>query len=184
MIKQYAEEQGFTHVMDGTNHDDLSQYRPGLKAIEELGVLSPFKELAVTKAEIREIAKELGLDIHGKPASPCLATRFPYDTRLSAELLETAADGEGVLKSYGFLDCRLRIHNDIARIEILKNRFEEFLAASDEIAAKIKALGFYYVTLDIEGLRSGSMDKNVQLTIDNVQLTMNGGDAPHPDYNE
>ena len=145
-------------IIDGTNFDDLNVYRPGLKALKELGVLSPFAEFKITKKEIRDYAKNCGIEIFDKPSTPCLATRFPYGTELFEDKIELAAKGERVLKSAGFENCRLRLHNDIARIEIPPEKFIEFLTGKDAITETLKSYGIRYVTLDIEGLRSGSMD--------------------------
>lgn len=154
-LKEFAAEKV---IIDGTNFDDLSVYRPGLKALKELGVLSPFAEFKITKKEIRDYAKNCGIEIFDKPSTPCLATRFPYGTELFEDKIELAAKGERVLKSAGFENCRLRLHNDIARIEIPPEKFIEFLTGKDAITETLKSYGIRYVTLDIEGLRSGSMD--------------------------
>ncbi len=144
-------------VIDGTNFDDLNVYRPGLNALKECGVVSPFAKFKITKQEIRDYAREIGLEFFDKPSSPCLATRFPYGVKLSRENLEIAEKGEQILKNYGFKNCRLRLHGNVARIEISQNEFERFLAQKD-ITQNLKTLGIKYVTLDVEGLRSGSMD--------------------------
>lgn len=145
-------------IIDGTNFDDLNVYRPGLKALKELGVLSPFAEFKITKKEIRDYAKNCGIEIFDKPSTPCLATRFPYGTELLEERITLAARGERVLRNAGFENCRLRLHGDIARIEISPERFAEFIGKKDCITETLKASGIKYVTLDVEGLRSGSMD--------------------------
>ena len=145
-------------IIDGTNFDDLNVYRPGLKALKELGVLSPFAEFKITKQEIRGYAKVCGMEIFDKPSTPCLATRFPYGTELSEERITLAARGERILRYAGFENCRLRLHGDIARIEIPPERFAEFLDKKDCITETLKSSGIKYVTLDVEGLRSGSMD--------------------------
>lgn len=157
-IKEFAASNGFQNIIDGTNFDDLSAYRPGLKAISELEIISPFAEFKITKSEIREQAKLLGLEIFDKPSTPCIATRFPYNTHLNPNDIEKVKSGERFLKSFGFENCRLRLHTNIARIEISQEKFGDFLNRKTEILEKLKPLGFKYVTLDISGLKSGSMD--------------------------
>ncbi len=127
-------------------------HRPGLKALEELNIISPFAEYKITKQEIRDYSKELGLKTYNRPSTPCLATRFPYNTELTAENLELVEQGEKIIKTGGFENCRLRLHNNIARIELPVDKFNAFL--SSKIPLKLKQLGFKYVTLDTEGIRS------------------------------
>lgn len=146
-------------ILDGTNFDDLSVYRPGRKALKELGVISPFAEFKITKQEIRDYAKECGIEIYNKPSTPCLATRFPYDTKLTQKKLDTVEKGEIFLKDLGFESCRMRIHNDLARIEIPYDKFNALLTKRTQILEALKSLGIKYITLDIEGFRSGSMDE-------------------------
>lgn len=153
-----ANDNGLRHIIDGTNFNDLNVYRPGRKALKELGVISPFAMFEITKKEIRDYAKKCGIEIFSKPSSPCLATRFPYGTNLTTEKLELVEKGEDFLKKNGFECCRLRIHDNIARIEIPPEKFKEFLEKKDLIIKKIKDLKIPYVTLDLEGFRSGSMD--------------------------
>lgn len=158
MLKEFAAKSGAAHIADGTNYDDLSQYRPGLKALKELGIASPLAECGLTKLEIRALAEEKGLAVKDKPSSPCLATRLPYNTLITTGALDKIEAGEQLLKDCGFLENRLRVHGDTARIEIPKAQFADFLEQG-AIAMKLKALGFHYVTLDLEGFRSGSMDE-------------------------
>ena len=146
------------NIIDGTNYDDLSVYRPGIKALKELGIISPFAKFGITKQEIRDYAKECGIDIFDKPSTPCLATRFPYGAELTPEKLRLVEHGEKILKDLGFSCCRLRLHNDIARIEIPQSDFTQFLSAKDDIINALKTSGITYITLDLEGFRSGSMD--------------------------
>ena len=154
-LKDYADGR---NIIDGTNYDDLSVYRPGIKALKELGIISPFAKFEITKKEIRDYAKECGINIFDKPSTPCLATRFPYGARLSEQKLLIVEQGEKILHDAGFDSCRLRIHEDIARIEIPQDNFADFINARENIIQKLKPLGFMYITLDMEGLRSGSMD--------------------------
>ncbi|MGL5256339.1 MAG: ATP-dependent sacrificial sulfur transferase LarE [Proteocatella sp.] len=145
-------------ILDGTNFDDYGQYRPGIKALNELGIKSPLAELKMTKAEVRKAAKELGLEVHNKPSAPCMATRFPYDTNITMEALEKVEEAEAFIKSLGIIQCRVRVHGDIARLEVEENDFISILKEKQSIISKLKALGYIYITLDIEGFRSGSMD--------------------------
>ncbi len=155
-----AREKGLNIVIDGTNADDLNVYRPGLKALKELGVLSPLAELGISKAEIRRTAAEIGVKNAAKPSAPCLATRFEYDTELCAEKINKAGSGEDFLWKIlpQSKNIRLRCHNDIARIETTPDSFAAVLQHAEKITKYLKKLGFSYVTLDLEGFRSGSMD--------------------------
>ena len=153
-----ANQNNCKYLIDGTNFDDLKEYRPGKKALLELGIISPFAKFQITKKEIREYAKELGLPFYNKPSTPCLATRFPYGTTLTAENLKVVEEAETILKNTGFNECRVRIHGDIARIEIPTEQFQIFLDNKSAITKSLKSLGIRYITLDIEGLRRGSMD--------------------------
>lgn len=153
-----ANQNNCKYLIDGTNFDDLKEYRPGKKALLELGIISPFAKFQITKKEIREYAKELGLPFYNKPSTPCLATRFPYGTTLTAENLKVVEEAETILKNTGFNECRVRIHGDIARIEIPTEQFQIFLDNKSTITKSLKSLGIRYITLDIEGLRRGSMD--------------------------
>lgn len=157
-LTDFAKSQNLEYIMDGTNFDDLHAFRPGLKALKELNISSPLAEFKITKQEIRLYAEEIGIEIAQKPSTPCLATRFPYGTRLDAEKINIVKQGENILKSFGFESNRLRLHDNIARIEIEKSRFNDFLARKDEIVQALKSTGITYITLDLEGLRSGSMD--------------------------
>lgn len=154
----YAQMSGFSYLIDGTNYDDLNCYRPGRKALGELGIHSPLLELKMTKAHIRSLAATLGIASSNKPSAPCLATRLPYGTKLNFDLLERIDQGEHFIKSFGFYNVRLRLHQDIVRIEIDKKDFPKMLEHQEDIIAKLKELGFLYITLDLEGFRSGSMD--------------------------
>lgn len=153
-----AKELDCKYVFDGTNFDDTKEYRPGLKALEELGIKSPLKDLKITKKEVRKIAKELELSVSNRPSSPCMATRVPYGDKLSKELMEKIDRCERFIKSLGFEILRLRVHKNIARIEIPKEGFERFLEVSNQVISFLKREGFEYITLDLEGFRSGSMD--------------------------
>lgn len=148
-------------VMEGTNQDDLMVYRPGIRAVKELGIISPLAEAGLTKKEVRRLASEYGLSVSNKPASPCLATRFPYGTKLSSDAMRCVEQGEKILKEQGFHNVRLRVHGEIARIEVDSRDLKTLVEHRKEIISGLKKLGYTYVTLDLEGFRSGSMDVNI-----------------------
>ena len=154
-----AEEVGAGCVMEGTNADDLKVYRPGIQAVRELGIESPLAKFGFTKAEVRELAAKYGIPEANRPSAPCLATRLPYGTELIPEELEKIAAGEQFLRELGFYNVRLRLHGKIARIETDQESFPELLACREKILFHLKNLGFHYITLDMEGFRSGSMDE-------------------------
>lgn len=157
-LKKIAAEENLGLIADGTNADDLGQYRPGLRALRELNIISPLAELGMTKAEIRALAERRGVPVAHRPSSPCLATRLPYGDELTAEILGQIDAGERFLKSAGFDVVRLRRHGSVARVEIPEKDFARFLEQRAGIAAELKRQGFSHVTLDLEGFRSGSMD--------------------------
>lgn len=157
-IKDISLENGFTNILDGKNENDLSAYRPGNKATYELGIISPLADLKIDKMTIRKESKRLGIKIWNKPSNSCLATRFPYDTILTEELLKKVELSEEIIKSLGIKKVRVRVHEDIARIEVDKENFY-VLIKSAQIIENIKELGFKFVTLDLSGLNSGSYDK-------------------------
>lgn len=160
-LKAMAEERGFLVIADGTNVSDLGQYRPGLKAMMELGVYSPLLEAGLSKEDIREIARLLGLFTAEKPSSACLASRVPYDQELTLKRLQRIEKAEGYVRStLGVKVLRVRDHGDLARIEVGAN--ERRLLYNEElmstIAQKLKELGYKFVTMDLEGYRFGSYD--------------------------
>ena len=156
-ILDKAAQLGFSVVADGKNADDQKVYRPGAQAAAELGIVSPLAAAHFTKDEIRQTAKDWGLSTWNKPSNSCLATRFPYDTLLSKEKFRLVEQAELLLAEAGIPSGRVRLHGTIARIEIPKDYFLSF-TKNDELIRTIKAIGFPYVTLDLEGFRSGSMD--------------------------
>ena len=157
-IKEEANKNGFKNVLDGKNEDDLKVYRPGNKATEEIGIISPLAEIGFSKENIREESKKLGLKIWNKPSNSCLATRFPYNTILTEDDLKRVEQGEEVLKKLGIPKVRIRVHQEIARIEV-EREYSNVIIQNQNIVEQIKALGFRYVTLDLKGLTSGSFDK-------------------------
>lgn len=157
-LLQTGQEAGYTFFCEGSNVDDTKVYRPGLRAIREAGVHSPLIDCGLTKADIRKLAAEAGLSTAGKPSTPCMATRLPYDTPFDYELLDRLHRGEAWLRDLGFYNVRLRFHDPVLRIEIDKKDFNRFMEQHEEIVKAMKNLGFRYITLDLEGFRSGSMD--------------------------
>lgn len=153
-----AEEAGYGYIMDGSNYDDLNAYRPGMKALKELSIHSPLLELEFKKEHIRSLAESLHVPSFHKPSAPCLATRLPYNTPFDFNKLRQIEKGEDYLKTLGFYNVRLRLHEEIARLEIDAIDFPVLLNHKEEIISHLKELGFRYITLDLEGFRSGSMD--------------------------
>jgi uncharacterized protein len=148
-------------VLDGTNHDDLSDYRPGRSAAQEHHVRSPLLEARMTKLDIRELSHKAGLPTWDKPALPCLSSRFPYGTPISAEKLSIVDKGEAVLREFGFRIFRVRYHEELVRLEFSQEELPKALNSTMAgiLAARFKALGFKYVTIDLEGYRSGSLNE-------------------------
>jgi uncharacterized protein len=157
----YAKREGINVILDGTNADDDYDYRPGRRAAIELNVISPLKEVGLTKEEIRFLSKEMGLGSWDKPSFACLSSRFPYGTKITLERLEMVGEAENFLRSLGFRTFRVRYHNDIARLELGNDESEKILNQDirKRIIEKLKSLGFIYVTLDLEGYRTGSMNE-------------------------
>ena len=156
----FAAGQGISTLLEGSHADDLKAYRPGRKALEELGVVSPFSRLGITKQQIRSLAAWLNVAVAERPASPCLATRFDYGTLLTAEKLQQTAKGEAFLRTLlpANADLRLRVHGPLARIEVNTCFFPLLVSRREEIADTLKKIGFERVTLDLEGFSSGSYD--------------------------
>jgi uncharacterized protein len=158
MIRDAAARRGFTEIVEGSNADDALDYRPGEKAIRENGVRSPLLEAHLTKAEVRALSRRLGLPTADKPAMACLATRFPTGTALTEDGLRRAEAAEKYLSSIGLTQKRVRVHGDTARIEALPEEFALLTGRAAEVDAKLKALGFRFVSLDLGGYRTGSMN--------------------------
>ncbi len=157
-IKRKAEELGAKILIEGTNLDDTKVYRPGLKAIEELGIKSPLKDAGLTKKEIRKLAVAYDISVADRPSTPCLATRFPYGAVLSPEKMKKVEQGEAFLRELGLYNVRLRVHGETARIEVDEKDMPKLLESRKEVVEFLKGLGYWYITLDMEGFRSGSMD--------------------------
>lgn len=160
-ITAAAREGGYEFVMDGTNADDLSDYRPGLRALREAGVRSPLAEAMLTKEEIRALSREAGLEVSDKPSNTCLLTRFPHDTEITPAGLRLAEKAELIVAGAGFPGARVRVHHELVRIEVRDDQFERIISPEVRmsLSGAIRALGFRYVTIDAEGYRTGSMNK-------------------------
>ncbi len=149
----------FKYVVEGSNIDDLKQHRPGKRALNELKIRSPLAEAGLKKSEIRKLLRGFGFKNWDKPSSGCLATRFPYGTKLREKDLKAVASAEQVLRGVGFKQVRVRMHGDIARIEVLRSKTGKLLKLLDEkTLRKIKEADFKYICVDVQGYRSGSMD--------------------------
>ncbi|MBQ1501076.1 MAG: ATP-dependent sacrificial sulfur transferase LarE [Firmicutes bacterium] len=159
-----AKELGYAHIADGCNVDDENPqiYRPGMKAADELNVIHPLITAGLTKEDIRGKSKELGLFNHDRPASPCLISRFPYNTELTREALERVENGEIILREMGFTDFRLRSHGQLARLEVAAEEEAAALEQRSQICDKLERLGYEFVCLDLGGLVSGSYDKGLK----------------------
>jgi pyridinium-3,5-biscarboxylic acid mononucleotide sulfurtransferase len=155
---------GIRFLLDGTNADDLKSYRPGIRASEAAKVISPFAALGWNKKEIREISRSFNLPTWNQPSSPCLATRVAYDQPLTLPLLKRLSLGEDILHQMGFAECRLRIHHSLVRIEVPENEFDFFSDPKKRngLLTRLSTLGFTYITLDLKGFRSGSMDEGLK----------------------
>ena len=164
-MKAIAAENGMEVLAEGSNMDDLGDYRPGLRAIAELHIASPLREAGLTKAEIRFLSRELGLPTWQKPSFACLASRFVYGETITEDKLAMVEQGEQLLFSLGFHQFRVRIHGTLARIELLPEEMDRLLTPKlrSEIAEKFRSFGFSYVTLDLQGYRTGSMNEELQV---------------------
>jgi len=160
-LKNIAKEQGLDYVADASNYDDLTDFRPGMQAGQELGIKSPLQKVRLTKAEIRSFSHKMNLPTWDKPALACLASRIPYGTKITRGKLKRVDEGEKFLRDLGIRQLRIRDHNGIARIEIAPEEMSLFWQKdmTGLIIDKLKKLGYTYVTLDLEGYRSGSMNE-------------------------
>ena len=155
------DELGYGFVVDGTNTDDHKVYRPGLMALRDLGVVSPLNQAGFSKQDVRDLAAKLNISVAKRPSAPCLLTRFPYGTKITEEKLNRLESAESFVRNLGFDKFRVRDHANIARIELEVIDFNKFIEKRQAVIDEFKALGFSYVTLDLEGFRSGSMDKGL-----------------------
>lgn len=158
-IRRMAEAWGMRAIAEGSNADDARDYRPGARAVAELGIRSPLAEVGLGKAEIRALARALGLEVWDRPSAPCLATRFPYGARITPEGLAQVARGEAFLKEDGFTPVRVRHFGSTARLEVAPAEIARLCAQREKMLPFFKALGFTYVVVDLEGYRSGSMNE-------------------------
>jgi len=174
LCREKAQILGLAQVVDGTNFDDRGDFRPGMKASRELGIRSPLLEAGLTKNEIRKASRKLGLSTWNKPSLACLASRFPYGTTITSERLRQVDHAEEFLRSLGLRQVRVRIHDPIARVEIEARDFRRFLGNEirQKVTQALKELGFTYVTVDLEGYRTGSM--NEELTSRDKEFPGNG----------
>jgi pyridinium-3,5-biscarboxylic acid mononucleotide sulfurtransferase len=154
-----AEKRGFRHVVEGSNVDDQGDYRPGRRAIAELKIRSPLLEAGLTKKEIRALSEKLGLPTFNKPSLACLASRIPYGTKIDEEILLRIDRSEAFLVGLGIAQVRVRFHGGVARVEVEDEAFDTVLDHKDEIVDALRGFGFIYVTLDLKGYRTGSMNE-------------------------
>ncbi len=160
-LKPLALQLGYPYVVDGVNADDLRDYRPGIQAAKERGVRSPLAEVGVTKAEVRQLSQQLGLSWWDKPAQPCLSSRFPYGEEITVGKLQRVGRAEIYLRKLGLNNLRVRSEGDTARIELPPEQIKEFVLTTDlpTLVAAFQSYGFIYVTLDLEGYRSGKLNQ-------------------------
>lgn len=159
LLQEVATEHGLVQVVDGSNADDLGDHRPGRRALAELGVVSPLLEAGLNKAEIRQLSREMGLPTWDRPAMACLASRIPYGTPLTAPVLEQVGRAEAILDALGVGQRRVRHHGHIARLEIDPADWPLVMENRDQIVDRLRELGYVYVTLDLGGFRSGSLNE-------------------------
>lgn len=164
-ILQIAKKHKIAYVVEGSNVDDQGDYRPGMQAIAELGICSPLREVGLTKQEIRILSKDYGLAAWNKPSSACLSSRFVYGEQITREKLMMVEQAEQFLQQLGFTQVRVRVHGNLARIEVLPEEIPQLILQSNRrrIAEKLKVFGFSYVTMDLQGYRIGSMNETLTI---------------------
>lgn len=169
-IRKVADDNNINAVLDGSNADDISDFRPGTKAAMELKVISPLKDAGFTKNDIRALSKKFGVPTWNKPAFACLSSRFPYGNEITVEKLSMVERAEQLLMDLGFRQIRVRHHEDIARIEVNAEERDKFfdIKIMDKVANELKSIGFKYVTLDLLGYRTGSMNEVLSETEKNI----------------
>jgi pyridinium-3,5-biscarboxylic acid mononucleotide sulfurtransferase len=162
--RKEAEDRGLKYVVDGSNVDDTGDFRPGMEAAKQLMVHSPLKEAGLTKAEIRDISREFGLSTWDKPSLACLSSRFPYGTKLTPERIAKVEKAEEVLHRLGFRQIRVRYHGDLARLEVEPQEIGRFIDPElrGKVVVDLKGIGFIYVTLDLQGYRTGAMNESLK----------------------
>lgn len=161
LLSDLATARGIAFVADGSNVDDLRDHRPGHRAAVELGVVSPLQDAGLSKQDIRDISRMLGLPTADKPSMACLASRFPYGTRIDSAGLRRVEVAEEGLRALGFSQMRVRAHGDVARLEIAPSELEKAFAEREAVTAAVKGAGFAYVALDLEGYRTGSLNETL-----------------------
>ncbi len=160
-LQKLAAEWGYAAIAEGSNADDGGDYRPGKRAVSELGILSPLAEAGFTKSEVRALAKALGLPSWDRPSAPCLATRFPYGTPVTREGLAQIAQGEAFLQARGYSVVRVRHYGEMARLEVAPQAIARLVAERESVADFFRSLGFSHVAVDLLGYRSGSMNEGL-----------------------
>jgi uncharacterized protein len=162
-LLEIARQRGFAHVVFGANYDDLDDFRPGNRALAAFGIRSPLAEAGLTKDDIRRLSRQLGLPTADIPSSPCLASRIPYGLEVTAERLKQVDEAEAFLRELGFIELRVRHHDSIARIEVRPDDIARITAepARLQVIDKLKSLGFKFVTLDLQGFRSGALNESL-----------------------
>jgi len=158
-MRQIADAESYKAVFDGSNADDLKDFRPGIRAAQLYGVQSPLADAGLSKDDIRQLSKKLGLHTWNRPSSPCLSSRFPYGQRITLPLLNRVEKAEEFLRSIGIEIVRVRIHNDVARIEVPEYEMALLLKNRQAVADRLKSFGFNFVSLDLEGFTSGSLNR-------------------------
>jgi pyridinium-3,5-biscarboxylic acid mononucleotide sulfurtransferase len=162
-IWEYARKNNLQVVLEGQNASDQGDYRPGQKAVAETGTFSPLAQNGLAKADIRWLARALGLSIWDQPSSPCLATRFPYGTTITEKSLKQVAEAEAFLHARGFKVVRVRYHHELARIEVSPDQIEQLVGQREDIVQYFKQIGFLYVSIDLQGYRTGSLNEGLKL---------------------
>lgn len=173
-LSRMASERGYLCVVDGANADDESDYRPGRAAAKELSVVSPLSQAGLSKEEVRELSRYLGLPMWDKPALACLSSRFPYGEEITQEKLSQVARAEEFLRGRGYSQVRVRHHGDLARLEVGAEELERAFAEREEITAELTEAGFLYVTLDLAGYRSGSLNAGLNAALDRGEQKARG----------
>ena len=163
-IIELAKQNGVSYVCEGSNMDDNGDYRPGLKAVAELGIKSPLRECELYKEEIRTLSKQMNLPTWDKPSFACLASRFAYGEEITVQKLKMVEKAEQTLLDHGFKQLRVRIHGEnLARIEVLPAELEKLLSMRDTVIKSLKAAGFTYITMDLQGYRTGAMNEEIKI---------------------
>jgi uncharacterized protein len=170
-LSEFAAERGIAFVIDGSNADDLDDFRPGLRAARELGVRSPLQEVGLTKQEIRDLSASFGLRTADKPAVACLSSRFAYGDKITVEKLQQVSQAESGIQALGFRGFRLRHHGNVARLEFPERDLDRAFIERGAIIEAVKAAGYRFVTMDLEGYRSGNMNQDIPAQLISIQQT-------------